>query len=231
MGRLLRHSFLALVLTLCHGDALAEEKVVRESIEWSDIWVAHADNDALPRVLLVGDSIARGYYESAEKALEGKASCARYSTSAFIGHSKFLAELEILLEDYRFDVIHINNGLHGWGYTEEEYAQSFPKLFETLQKHGRGAAIIWASTTPVRSGEGLNAFDEKTERVKERNRIAAEIIRAHQIPVDDLFALVEPHADFYAGDGVHFNEQGRAAQGKQVAEIVSKYLPRTNAAK
>jgi hypothetical protein len=34
----------------------------RESIEWCDIWISHANETNLPRVLLIGDSIAREYY-------------------------------------------------------------------------------------------------------------------------------------------------------------------------
>ncbi|MFX3891450.1 hypothetical protein ACJBV1_11045, partial [Streptococcus suis] len=31
----------------------------RESIEWCDIWISHANETNLPRVLLIGDSITR----------------------------------------------------------------------------------------------------------------------------------------------------------------------------
>lgn len=184
----------------------------------------HANEDTLPRVLLAGDSITRGYYDGVEKALSGQAYCARYSTSKFIGHEDFLAELTNLLGAYRFDVIHINNGLHGWAYTEDEYAASFPRLLEVLAAHAKGARVIWASTTPVRSAPNPADFDPQTERVKARNRIAAGVMQAHDIPVDDLFALVEQRADFYSQDGVHFNDAGRAAQAKQVADVISQVL-------
>ena len=32
-----------------------------ESIEWCDIWTSHANETNLPCVLLIGDSITRGY--------------------------------------------------------------------------------------------------------------------------------------------------------------------------
>ena len=56
----------------------------RESIEWCDIWISHADETNLPRVLLIGDSITRAYYPQVEKNLEGKAYVGRLSSSAFI---------------------------------------------------------------------------------------------------------------------------------------------------
>ena len=51
------------------GSAIAQDKPHLERIEWTDVWVADADQEGLPRVLLVGDSIVRGYYEPVEKAL------------------------------------------------------------------------------------------------------------------------------------------------------------------
>jgi hypothetical protein len=213
------------VLIACSGGVSAQEKVLRESIEWSDIWVEHANEDDLPRVLLVGDSIARGYFGATAKALEGTAYCARYTTSKFIGHADFLEELQILLKAYRFDVIHINNGLHGWDYTEEEYAQSLPELFDTLEQFGEGAVVIWATTTPVRNSEDVAEFDPKTERVRERNRIAVEFMEEHDVPINDLFEMVAGHPTYHSRDGVHFGDEGRTAQGMQVAQVVSEYLP------
>ena len=224
MYKTLLFSILLLFVTFFVHGALAEEGPLLERIEWSDIWVVDANKDALPRILLVGDSIVRGYFDAVEKALEGTAYCARYTTSKFMGNPDYLAELEVLLNGYRFDVIHINNGLHGWAYTEGQYAASFPPLLDTLEKHGKGAAVIWATTTPVRSGRRLVQFDKKTERVKERNRIAVEVMNRHGIPVNDLYGPVEQHPEFYSKDGTHFNNEGRAAQGKQVAEAVSRCL-------
>ena len=99
---------------------LAKEKPLLESIEWSDTWVENADRQDLPRVLLAGDSIVQGYFGVVKERLTGEASCARYSTSKYIGDPDYLVELELLLKRYRFKVIHINNGLHGWEYTEKQ---------------------------------------------------------------------------------------------------------------
>lgn len=216
-------------LSLCLAvGVVSADSPRRESIEWSDIWVPHANEDGLPRVLLAGDSITRGYYDGVEKALNGKAYCARYSTSKFLGHDDFIKELTNILDAYRFDIIHINNGLHGWDYTDDEYAASFPRLLEVLATHAKGARIIWANTTPVRTAPNPADLDPKTDRVKARNTIAAGVMQPHGIAVDDLFALVENHPDYYSQDGVHFNDAGRAAQAKQVADTISKVLDDKN---
>jgi hypothetical protein len=212
------------LLSLAGGNFVAADEPILERIEWSDVWVVNADRDDLPRVLLVGDSIVKGHYDEVERALEGKANLARYATSKFMGNPDFLAELEILLKGYEFDVIHINNGLHGWGYTEEQYRQSFSGLLDCLRKYAEDAGVIWSTSTPIRQSDDLSQLDEKNARVVERNRISVEVMAKHAIPVNDLYGLVVDHPEYFSQDGVHYNEDGRAVQGRQVAEMVEEAL-------
>ncbi|GMV93999.1 MAG: hypothetical protein AMXMBFR82_37770 [Candidatus Hydrogenedentota bacterium] len=213
-----------IIVSMLGARAEAEDKPILERIEWSDVWVVDADRDELPRVLLVGDSIVKGYYDSVSRALEGKASVARYATSKFMGNPDYRAELEILLTGYDFDVIHINNGLHGWGYTEEQYRESFPALLDSLKKSAPDAKVIWGMSTPIRKSDDLSQLDEKDARVVERNRIAGEIMAEHEILVNDLYTLVVDHPEYFAQDGVHYSEQGRTAQGNQVAAMIKEAL-------
>jgi lysophospholipase L1-like esterase len=205
--------------------AVTAEEPIRERIEWADIWVTNANKDDLPRVLLIGDSITRGYFGEVEKHLAGKAYCARLTTSKCVSDPSFADEVQLLLKHYKFAVIHFNNGLHGWGYTEPQYRDGLVKTVNAIEKQAEKAKLIWATTTPVRQGNDLKKFGERTERVKVRNRLAAEIMKERGIPTNDLFRLVEEHADWHSGDGVHFNAKGKAAQSKQVAESVAKLLP------
>jgi hypothetical protein len=105
----------------------------RESIEWCDIWISHADETNLPRVLLIGDSITRAYYPEVEKHLAGRAYVGRLASSAFISDPALPKQIEMLLSEYKFDVIHFNNGMHGWQHSEKEYAQALPKLLTIIQ--------------------------------------------------------------------------------------------------
>ena len=213
--------FLALVLA---QPAFAQE-VKLEKIEWTDIWVMNAKETENPRVLLVGDSIVKGYYGAVEQGLSGQAACARYATSLFLSNPDYLAELTMLIKRYDFDVIHINNGLHGWDYSEEEYRQGLYSLLALMEREAPRAKIVWAMTTPVRSSQDLSQLDAaQNDRVIERNRIAAEIMGAKGIPVNDLYGVVQNHPEYFAKDGVHFNETGQAAQAAQVAEYVKRVL-------
>ncbi len=213
------------VLVMMMLQAGFAQDVKLEPIEWSDIWIMNADKEDQPRVLLVGDSIVKGYYDEVEKGLSGRAACARYATSKFLGNPDYLAELGLLLKRYTFDVIHINNGLHGWEHSEEEYRQGLNRLLALIKQDAPEAKLIWGMTTPVRLAADLSRFDvSQNDRVIERNRIAAEVINAAGIPVNDLYELVKDHPRYFSGDGVHFNEKGQQAQAKSVVEQVGKIL-------
>lgn len=219
----MKHFFVLLsLLALCHSLSAAEP--IRERIEWIDIWVTGADKDDLPRVLLVGDSITRGYFSAVEKQLAGKASCARLTTSKCVSDPTFNDDLLLLLKQYKFSAIHFNNGLHGWGYTEDQYRDGLSKTVSAVKEHAGDTKLIWATTTPVRERNDLQTFAERTDRVKVRNKLAAEIMTKHQVPTDDLFKLVIDHADWQSKDGVHFNARGNEALAKQVGESISQQL-------
>jgi len=199
-------------------------ELIRERIEWCDIWITNADKGDLPRVLLIGDSITRGYFDGVEKALAGKANCARLTTSRCVCDPVFFDELLLMLRQYRFQVIHFNNGLHGMEYTQDQYREGFSRLMETLDRYGQGARLVWASSTPVRKRGALAELDDNTEIVKRRNRIAAEFVGKAGLPTDDLFSLGIAHPEYYGDDGVHYNTEGRAAQVKQVVQSIEPRL-------
>ena len=208
----------ALIPILAIAQLVSAEEPIRERIEWADIWVTDADKEDLPRVLLIGDSITRGYFGEVEKLLAGKAYCARLTTSKCVSDPFFPDEVQLLLKQYKFTAIHFNNGLHCWGYNEEQYRDGLLRLMETFQKHAGDTQLIWATTTPVRNRDNLQQISERTERVKARNQIAADIMKERDIPTNDLYELVEQHPDWHSGDGVHFNGKGKEVQGAAVAE-------------
>jgi GDSL-like Lipase/Acylhydrolase family len=220
----MKRNFYFLLAILMTAQFASAEEPIRERIEWADIWVTDADKNDLPRVLLIGDSITRGYFSDVEKRLAGKAYCARLTTSKCVSDPSFPDEVQLLLKHYKFAAIHFNNGLHGWGYSEAQYRDGLLTFLATVKENDGDAKLIWATTTPVRERSNLQQFGERTERVKARNKIAAEIMKKRGIPTNDLYGLVEKHPDWHSGDGVHFNGKGKQAQAKQVAESVAQLL-------
>lgn len=217
----------------------------RESIEWCDIWIPHSNENKLPRVLLLGDSITRGYRPEVDKRLNGKAYVAQLASSAFVNDPALLAQVAMVLDHNTFDVIHFNNGMHGWQHSEQEYEQGLPVLIETIRKHAPKAKLVWASTTPLRdnsapaatgapkdsasaeSGRLMTQADVKKvsdARIRARNAIAEKIMTANHIPIDDLYTLSAGHPEQHS-DNVHFNPAGVNHQADQVAQSVTKQLP------
>ena len=60
-----------------------KQRIERENIEWCDIWIPFATKIDKPRVLLVGDSITKGYYNSVIKDLKGKVYCAKFASTLY----------------------------------------------------------------------------------------------------------------------------------------------------
>lgn len=210
---------LMFLLVLCRP-APADEPI-RERVEWIDVWVTDADKAELPRVLFVGDSITKACFGAVEKHLAGRAYCARLTTSKSVSDPTFNDDLLPLLKQYKFSVIHFNNGLHGWGYTEEQYRAGLSQTVAALKEYSDGAQLIWATTTPVRK---MQSLDQRTDRVKAQNSLAAEIMKKNDISTNDLFELVKDHPDWQSTDGIHFNAQGNEALAKQVVENVLNRL-------
>ena len=87
------------------------------------------------------------------------------------------------------------------------------------------AKLIWASSTQLRSGPPLyEQFQPNNDRVKARNKIAADLMAQQNIPIDDLYTLMEPHHDLLA-DGTHYKPEGAALLDPQVSQSILKLLP------
>jgi hypothetical protein len=197
----------------------------REFIEWCDIWISHANETNLPRVLLIGDSITRDYYPGVEKHLEGKAYVARLATSRFASDPVLLQEIALVLDNTEFDVIHFNNGMHGWQHSEAEYQTAFPKLLAAIRTHAPKAKLVWATTTSLRESKPNNATEAADERIAARNAIGLECVHGQNIVVDDLNTLMAGHPEYHS-DNVHFNAEGIRLEADQVAARIEPLLAR-----
>ena len=195
----------------------------------------------LPRVLLIGDSISIGYTKPVIKLLEGKADVHRVPGNA--GHTAMgLARLPKWLDKKQgqWDVIHFNWGLWDLCYrnpksktqgrrdkvngkqthSPDQYRANLEKIVRALKR--TNATLIWASTTPVPEGEaGRKVGDDVIY-----NRVAAEIMKKHDIRIDDLHAVMAPHMKSLttAPGNVHFTAEGSMLLAKQVAAAVEKAL-------
>jgi hypothetical protein len=215
------YQIVSLTLALAILALAQERRMVTEKIEWTYTDRPADPDPTLPNVLLIGDSITRAYYSDVAKGLEGKANCYYFATSVSVGDERLprqIAEYYGMVRVH-FDVVHFNNGMHGWGYTEAEYARYFPELLAAVRAGAPGAKLVWASTTPVRKDKEGGA---KNDRIETRNRIAAQAVGA-DMPVDDQYRLMKSHNDLHSDD-VHFNPAGSALEAAQVIAIIDKIM-------
>jgi len=198
-----------------------DRRMVTEKIEWTYSDRPGNPDPALPNVLLIGDSITRAYYPAVAKGLDGKANCYYFAASASIGDERLPLQIGqyFMMIRVPFTVVHFNNGMHGWGYSEVEYARYFEELPAAIRAGAPHAKLVWASTTPVRKDQPGGATNA---RIEARNAIAAQKI-GPPIPIDDQYALMAAHGDLHSDD-VHFNAEGSAIQGAQVVDSIAKLL-------
>jgi hypothetical protein len=222
-GRMRRKLCVALLGSIVAVPLIAEKPVsIPEEIEWTwEVRPPHPDPQ-LPNVLLLGDSISRNYFPEVHKDLIGVANVYLMASSTCVGDPRMehqIAEFATM-EGVRFRVVHFNNGMHGWGYTEAQYQAAFPAYLRAVEAlTRRGGSLIWASTTPVRS----DAKEATNPRIEARNRIASAFVRAAGIPIDDQFSLMERHQGLHE-DPVHFDAAGADIQGDQAASMIRKTL-------
>jgi lysophospholipase L1-like esterase len=217
LGKLL--SFTLLACGVMALRALAQDHTSRpEEVEWTwEVRPAHVD-PKLPNVLLVGDSITRNYYPEVQRQLADEANVYLFAASTSVGDPRLphqLSEFSVM-EAVPFKVVHFNNGMHGWAYSEEEYRAAFPSYLRALHKIASKASFIWATITPVRADEKLGPTNA---RIDDRNRIAQSFITDAGIQVDDQHALMIHHTALHE-DNVHFNAAGAILQGQQVAQSI-----------
>ena len=203
------------------------------------------DNPDRPNVLLIGDSISIGYTPYVRRELNGTIDVYRIPCNA--RNSAYgVANLDKWLKKTKpgkWDVIHFNWGLWDLCYrhpkaktqghrdkvngtltaSTDEYRANMEKIVARLKE--TGATLIWCTTTPVPEHEaGRKLGDDLIY-----NQIAAEIMSAHGIVINDLHShalLKLPGIMAQQGD-VHYTEEGYQYLTEKVVKELAAALPET----
>jgi len=203
-----------------------------------------SDDQKLPRVLVIGDSISMNYHESAKKALEGVANYHRNEGNSFSSvHGVNNAEL--WLGNYEeqgghWNVIQFNHGLHDlkqaydkdsdtfgeYAVPLEAYKESLEKEIQILKK--TGATLIWCSTTPV-PNDIKSQYARRKVAPKIFNNAALEVMAEHpEIIINDLYGVVSESQVFegwwQTKDPHFYKPEEQQALGDAVAAAVQKAL-------
>lgn len=199
------------------------------------------DDPALPRVLIIGDSISISYTAQTRELLAGEVNLHRVPGNA--GHTGMgLAGLSRWLDpgNGEWDLIHFNWGLWDLCYrnpksknqgnrdkvdgtlthSPEVYAANLEKIVKELQK--TGATLVFATTTPVPPGEaGRKEGDDLLY-----NEAALEVMKRHGVRINDLHSVMAGKMDRYgkAPGDVHFTEEGAGILAEAVANSIREAL-------
>lgn len=181
----------------------------------SNAWDFVKDDPKLPRVLLIGDSVSRGYTQPTRKVLEGKANVHRAPANCGPTASG-VKNLDVWLGEGKWDVIHFNFGIHDRATPATDYVKRLEEIVGRLEK--TGAKLIWASTTPIPDDA---AHKQTAASIVEKNALAAEVMKKHGIPTDDLFGAITPRlAELQNPNDVHFKGEGYDFLGAKVGEAI-----------
>lgn len=185
----------------------------------ANAWDFVEDDPKLPRILLIGDSVSRGYTMTVRKQLTGKvnvhrapANCGPTATG--------LKRMHVWLGDGNWDLIHFNFGIHDRNTPLDDYTKRLEQLIEIMQK--TGAKLVWCSTTPI---PDVPEKKWTAKSIVTRNQAAANLMKKHKVAINDLFTAITPHlAAMQNPQDVHFNSKGYRFLGEKVAEYIESHL-------
>ncbi|MDZ4861416.1 MAG: SGNH/GDSL hydrolase family protein [Candidatus Hydrogenedentes bacterium] len=196
---------------------------------------------SLPNVLIIGDSISIGYMKPLEELLAGKANAVHNPGNAT--HSgNGLAKLDAWLGDTKWDVIHFNHGLHDLKYVDangknistkenghiqvplDQYKKNMEAIVVRLKT--TGAKLIFATTTPY--PDKPSGPLRETADVERYNAAALEIMKRHEVAIDDLCSFALPRlAEIQLPNNVHFTPEGSKILAQEIAKHIEAVLTKS----
>ena len=194
---------------------------------------------ALPRILIIGDSISMGYRGFITEHFRGKANI-DYWVQGIVWvdgeNSPGERALSGVLSNGPYDVVTFNFGLHWWPKperlgSEKKFTADLTKIVEHLRKTAPRTRFIWIRTTPWRTtpAEGKPTLaTEENQRIMRCNRIADEIMARHGIAEVDLYAVCEKQLDTVrpgSKDAVHWSPEVSKLMADEIIKEIAKALP------
>lgn len=188
------------------------------------------DKPGLPRVLIIGDSISIGYTLRVRAALEGVANVHRIPVNGG-STTNGLAHIREWLGKGRWDAIHFNWGLHDLKLNSdgtrwvpvEKYEANLRELVKEMKK--TGAALIFATTTPV--PEGVTGILRNPGDPAVYNAAALRVMKEMEVRVNDLNAFAATRlTEIQIPKNVHFTADGSRQLAIPVIAAIGESLRR-----
>jgi hypothetical protein len=192
---------------------------IRENTEWTNMRWNEATDNCKARILLVGDSIVVGHEKLLHDIVKDEYCIDSLATAKCVSDIAYMKELDYMLASNDYSLVIFNNGLHGFDVSDEDYEANLQEVLTDLNK--RVKKLAWRNSTPMRDKEDLNKFNpERTPTILKRNAFAAKVTEELNIPSLDLYIPMAENVEYFSPDAVHYNEQGKEAQAKMIAEFI-----------
>jgi lysophospholipase L1-like esterase len=193
-----------------------------------------AQQKALPKVVLIGDSIRIGYAPLVAKRLDGKAIVVSAKPNGE-DSGNVLKNLDEWVIREKPDVVHINAGLHDLKLTDksyqvplDEYEKNLRTILERIRQE-TNAKIIFATSTPIL--DNLHAqrkagFDRFEADVQKYNTAAVAVMKQAGVPINDLHKLIEDGGKekLIGPDGTHYTPEGYEILAAAVTNSILRSL-------
>ena len=186
----------------------------REGTEWSITYTFSAVESALPRVLLIGDSICNAYSGPVRALLAGRVNVSFWASSKCVTDPDYFRELDFMLDAYPYDVICFNNGLHSLSTDRTEWDAAYRAAVAFIRAKLPDTKLSLTLSTPLKDA-GLTAVSSTL------NETVKALAEEEGLPVIDLFSPMDVlERDEFWSDTYHFHAPAVAKQAEIIAEHV-----------
>jgi len=201
----------------------------------------------MKNIFLIGDSIrfgapnlspynfvSPGYERYVKEKLAGTANVlGAPENSRFAQFTlRFLTSWTKNIPASQIDVVHWNNGL--WDALRmfdddpltpiDVYALMLKRVYKRIRLLMPNAKVVFALSTPVIEAKQAKEFYRYNREIEEYNRVACEVMKELNVPVNDLYTLASGFDDSYYADATHFSEKGCRALADQIAKVCMEAL-------
>lgn len=190
----------------------------QEQFEWIHSWSDNTNNYDLPRVLLIGDSITNGYQQIVREALKGEYYVDYIATSYTLNSGFFFKLVVNYINNNKYDIIHLNQGLHGFSMSKKTYKEKLKKLINKIPSSSK---VVLAESTIVKK-IGNKAIDKKWgKKLDERNASINELAKEMDLSINHLYEVSKniPN-DLRNEDGIHYLYDGYQTLAKEVVSVI-----------
>lgn len=195
-----------------------------ETYEWDNLWWEYAnDSNNTDRILLIGDSISVGYRGIINELYKKNIFADGLGTSKSVDNPLFKTLITYFAGQFKnYKLVQINNGLHGWHLSPEEYEKYYTELVQHVIKEFPDSKIVIAITTYV--SKNRENSDEDNIRIGKLNEAALRIAEKYNLVVNDLSEIANGNSELYIHDGIHPTDETYQLLASQCKKIIDKLL-------